>query len=312
MNRPVRARFSDFEITPGETAFTVSGRVESGTPVYAVVGYLDPDGGSDYDARTVTAIPNRDGKFTLDCNALVKDRNAALNIVACHVNGAVSRHSIRYSVNKEGAPDLTTARMHLALRPLIDAVNAGDKDAAFASMESVHANAPDEPGGRTHRIAKRLIASMAGGRAFPAPGEIGEGTKEVPLGDCTPASAKVGWHRPFFDRTPPPSTVLGAGGRLFEHGIYAHAPAAHRFALGKKWKTLKGNCGLSDGSRGSVVFVISGDGKELWRSKQTKAGTLREFEIAIGDAEKLVLSVEDAGDGNGSDWGLWLEPTLSR
>ena len=32
----------------------------------------------------------------------------------------------------------------------------------------------------------------------------------------------------------------------------------------------------------------------------------------LARAKELELHVEDAGDGTASDWGLWLEPLLSR
>jgi hypothetical protein len=28
--------------------------------------------------------------------------------------------------------------------------------------------------------------------------------------------------------------------------------------------------------------------------------------------QTLELIVDDGGDGNGNDWGLWLDPTLTR
>ena len=38
----------------GQRAFHVTGCVEGWPPVYAIIGYLDPDGRQDYDARVVT------------------------------------------------------------------------------------------------------------------------------------------------------------------------------------------------------------------------------------------------------------------
>ena len=61
---------------------------------------------------------------------------------------------------------------------------------------------------------------------------------------------------------------------------------------------------------GSCVFVVKADGKELWRSKKTEPGTLRSFKLDVSGAKELEFTVEDAGDGNGSDWGCWFEPEL--
>ena len=83
-------------------------------------------------------------------------------------------------------------------------------------------------------------------------------------------------------------------------------------SLYENYTYISGRCGVSDGKQGSVVFVIKLDGKEIWRSKKTQEGALREFSIDVSKANLLELITEDAGDGTGSDWGLWLEPILSR
>lgn len=50
-------------------SFRLTGRVSGEPPVYAVMGYLDPADGGDYDARTVSAVPDTEGRFALDCAA---------------------------------------------------------------------------------------------------------------------------------------------------------------------------------------------------------------------------------------------------
>ena len=136
--------------------------------------------------------------------------------------------------------------------------------------------------------------------------------KGIKLSDTKPSFARVGWMRPTYNRLPRRDLLIESGGVIFSTGIYAHAPAEHRYDLGGKWNRLKGLCGLASGSRGSVVFVISLDGKEKWRSRTTKSGALRRYDIDLTGAKELRLTVEDAGDGTGSDWGLWLAPHLSK
>jgi len=106
--------------------------------------------------------------------------------------------------------------------------------------------------------------------------------------------------------------LLSCDGDLYAHGIYAHAPAKHGYALGGHWQTFTGKAGLAEGTEGSVVFVIEGDGRELWRSPMVKAGNVQSFQIPVKDVQQLLLRVEDGGDGNRNDWGLWLNPVLSR
>jgi len=111
---------------------------------------------------------------------------------------------------------------------------------------------------------------------------------------------------------PSDSMVLQASGKIFAHGIYAHAPAQHIYQLDGKWKKLKGQCGLAENSPGSVRFVIKADGKELWKSPVMHANELQSYDVKVSSKKNLELIVEDGGDGNRSDWGLWLEPTLTR
>jgi hypothetical protein len=61
-----------------------------------------------------------------------------------------------------------------------------------------------------------------------------------------------------------------------------------------------------------VVFVIKGDGKELFRSPIVRDHKVREATVDVGEIKLLELLVEDGKDGGNSDWGVWLEPTLKR
>ena len=299
LHAPARASFSGFDLVPGESSFQFSGTVKSAVPVYAVVAYLDPAGGSDYDAQTATAVPDRNGRFTLDCTGLTGNKAAALRIVACMANGATQQVAFGYRVDAQGKPDLSSLEQKLALGPIVAALNARAPDVGkkVAALED----------GRVKEIATRLIGPNA---RRPAPAEIE--IDQVPLSDTTPSLEKVGWMRPTYNRLPNRERLLESGGQIFATGIYAHAPAEHHYQLGGKWKRLSGQCGIAANSRGSVIFVIRVDGEEKWRSRKVQAGRLLSYEIDLEGAEEVQLSVEDAGDGSGSDWGLWLEPVLSR
>jgi hypothetical protein len=106
--------------------------------------------------------------------------------------------------------------------------------------------------------------------------------------------------------------LLESAGKLFESGIYAHAPSEHRYALDGAWRQLRGECGLPSQVGGTVVFVVYADGKEVFRSPVVRPGKTESYEIILTGVKNLVLTTEDAGDGNAADWGLWLAPELSR
>jgi hypothetical protein len=54
--------------------------VKADPPIYGVVAYMDTDGGQDYDATTISAVPDKDGKFVLHCQALAPVRSAELRV----------------------------------------------------------------------------------------------------------------------------------------------------------------------------------------------------------------------------------------
>lgn len=112
------ARPEDIAIRQKRKGFEFSGRIvtEAGAPpVYAVIAYLDPKGGSDYDATTSTAVPDRDGRFTLDCQALVPGKDGELRVVLLQANGVASGFlsatpfKYPYTVAADGTADISAA-----------------------------------------------------------------------------------------------------------------------------------------------------------------------------------------------------------
>ena len=315
MNDPARAVFSDLMARPDGKSFHFSGKVSSEIPVYAIVAYCDPAGRGDYDSTTATAIPDKDGNFSLHCRALAPGKSAELRIVACLANGASSaksgpKLSFPYSVNREGIADVSAIQQRFVLTPLIDAlVNRSGPAAVDSALAKLKQDAPGE---QAERLANRLIASQRNQAAQHSPDKVPASIASIPLADTRPGSAKVGWGRPVFNFVPDNTLLLDAGGILFEHGIYAHAPAEHVYQLAGKWKRLQGNCGVASGHHGSVSFAIVGDGKNLWNSKVAKDGTVHRYDIDLTGVKVLQLLVKDGGDGPGNDWGLWLEPVLTR
>ena len=86
----------------------IQGKITADTPCYAVLAYLDPEGGGDYNATTHVGIPNADGSFTIHCDAFAKRKKGTLKLVYCFANGFTSaahyspRRGQNYSVDREG------------------------------------------------------------------------------------------------------------------------------------------------------------------------------------------------------------------
>ncbi|MEJ6729452.1 MAG: NPCBM/NEW2 domain-containing protein [Akkermansiaceae bacterium] len=306
MNLPVKAEISDLSLTAKGKTIHVSGTLTADPPAYAVVAYFDPDGGSDYNATTATAVPDADGNFTLSCDALPAGKTGELRLHPLYVNGStggwMSQTKFRYpySVGKDGTPDLSTFQFKAILAPIVEALNKRDQTGAQKLA--------DQLDGRAAVIAGNLINKDAQPVATPAQLGDAEG-KKFPLTNFKPSQEKIGWGRPAYNHLPNPSLLLESGGKIFTTGIYAHAPARHTYDLGKKFTKFSGLAGLS-GSRGSAQFEIKGDGKTLWRSKTLKQGQLANYAVDLTGIETLELLTHPTNDGTGGDWALWLDPVL--
>jgi hypothetical protein len=308
MNDRATATIDDLSITSEGKSIHVSGVIKGEPPVYAVVAYFDPEGGGDYDSTTATAVPDSAGRFELSSDALRRGKRGELRLFPLHVNGSaagqMSRTKFRYpyGISDDGMPDLSAIQLRFDLAPVLDALARNDQQAATRLAKSITSK-------KAASIAQHLTQ-----RASPTqtPAEYDGGLSKVPLTSLKPESSEVGWGRTAFDRVPGQSPLLESAGEIFETGIYAHASARHVYRVDKKWKQLTGKVGLAAGHGGTVEFEITGDGKRLWKSRVLKAGTLAEFNVEIEGVVKLELLTHPTDDGPASDWGLWLEPTLSK
>jgi hypothetical protein len=308
LDQRATAAIENLKISTEDKVIRVTGVVQGTPPVYAVVVYFDPEDGGDYNATTATAVPMADGSFSLSCNALPSGKRGELRLFPLHVNGSaagqMSQTGFRYSyaVGNDGMPDLTAIQTAQELAPVIAALTNGMPEQAkhlAAKIQSPKAAA----------IARRLIEPVTPTQS--AATYDGNATV-VALTSLMPDSVDVGWGQPAFDRVPDESMVLSSGGQLFESGIYAHAPARHVYRLDGKWKSLSGTVGLANGHPGSVQFELEGDGKSLWKSATVKVGSTVDFNVTLSDVKQLVLRTHTTDDGAGADWGLWLEPTLTK
>ena len=305
LNAPVSAEIKKLDISAKGKAIHVSGTLLANPPAYAVVAYFDPEGGSDYNATTATAVPDAQGNFSLSCDALPAGKTGELRLIPLHVNGSTggwlsqTKFKYPYTISASGEPDLATFQIKKSLTPLIEALATNQIDKARDIASTL-----DSP------QAAKIAITLLNQKQDRSP--INSFASNAPLTRLTPTSAKVGWGRPTYDRLPGPSPLLEAGSKIFATGIYAHAPSLHTYKLNGKWAKFSGTVGLAAGKGGSVRFEIKGDGKSLWKSPVIKQGQLKEFSLEIKDIRTLELITDTTEDGAASDWGLWLEPNLRR
>jgi len=168
----------------------------------------------------------------------------------------------------------------------------------------------------TKTIARKLVATL-GNKPKPRPADASAATTQLALGDARATSAEVGWLKPAANRIPSNDQITSAlldSGKLYATGLYAHAPSQYVFDLGGKWKELRGEAGLHTLQQpfGSVIFIIKADGREVFRSATIRGARTATYKVNLAGVKKLELLVDPTDDGKGNDWGLWLDPTLSR
>ena len=81
----------------------------------------------------------------------------------------------------------------------------------------------------------------------------------------------------------------------------------------KNSKIFAGLEGLNGNvEKGSVVFSITGDGRQLYKSPLIRQGdTPVNVKVNLGGVKELELVVEDGGDGASGDHALWIDPQIT-
>jgi hypothetical protein len=301
---------TDLAGNPG--ALRLAGTVIGSPPVYGVIAYFDSlrDGG--YHAPTATSVPDSQGRFAIEISDLAPCENGELRVEFCHANGAVSERHLNFTVNADGGVDISQWRMRHVLEPIAEAVADGRTNDAATALRALEKSRASD---LTKRIALKLVGTLDDSPK-PKPADVPTTTSKFALGDARPDSAKVGWLKPTANRVPLDTGVrspLLDCGYLYATGLYAHAPSQYVFDLGGKWKELNGEAGLHTLQQpyGSVIFIIKTDGKEVFRSDVIRGAKKVRYKINVNGVKQLELIVDPNGQ-NYNDWGLWLDPTLSR
>lgn len=142
------------------------------------------------------------------------------------------------------------------------------------------------------------------------------------LSDAKWDDAKVGWAmvaRNHFTLLGPDDRwkdyfFLRLGGMIFTKGLFAHSPSQYAYTLDGRWRTFRAQVGLQDGAheQGSAVFVVRGDGRELYRSPVLRAGNRATVEVEVRGIAKLELLADGAEGHHHNSWAVWIEPELTR
>lgn len=131
------------------------------------------------------------------------------------------------------------------------------------------------------------------------------------LSDLETASATGVWHK---DRSAG-GNALSANGKAYEKGIGMQAPCELAYRLDGRYRRLTGFVAMDDdvGSKGSVVFRATADGKTIFEGPSMTGDSVKQLlDLNLTGVNELRLILLDAGDGNADDHGDWLDMRLTR
>ncbi|WP_162656009.1 NPCBM/NEW2 domain-containing protein [Tuwongella immobilis] len=310
--KPITGRITDLVAIWDGLQYVLSGKIEGGAPSVGLVAFNDPIlPKGDYDAVGWIGTVNADGTFRVAVGEL-KPNDYELRLEFFSESGDSKAFAFRYSIAKSGKPDLRPFEDTIAFQRANAAFLARDAKQLSEMVTGLKQKYPaNDPVIQKAEHLQRLLKPSA-----PVPlDRIPNTAKQTAVADLQFESARVGYGnaaRNQVIRAGDSPITLEVGGKFFDSGLFAHAPAQHQLRLNGTWTRFTTQYGLQDGHDGSVVFVIKGDGRELFRSMAVRDHVVREISVDLSNVKRLELIVEDAGDGAGSDWGVWLNPQLQR
>ena len=110
--------------------------------------------------------------------------------------------------------------------------------------------------------------------------------------------------------------AIRIAGKRYPWGIGVHADSELTFDLGGAFKRFRADVGIAArmGKRGSVVFRVLGDGKELYKSPVVTGADPqpRGVDVPVAGVKRLTLAVNDAGDLDLGDVANWASARVLK
>lgn len=131
----------------------------------------------------------------------------------------------------------------------------------------------------------------------------------VRMGDLDLTGMSSGWGKPLVDKSVT-GKPLAIGERTFDHGVGTHAASTLSVELDGKVERFKAFVGVDGGAghRGSVQFLVYGDGKKLFDSGLMRGGQeAKAVDVPLPGVRQLRLMVTAGGDGIDSDHADWAQ-----
>lgn len=134
---------------------------------------------------------------------------------------------------------------------------------------------------------------------------------EIPLSSLDLAKMRQDWGEPQVDQSIT-GRPLSIGGHIFERGVGSHASSSLRLELDGKAERFTAWVGVDDGAegRGSLTFLIYGDGRKLFDSGVMKGGdAAKRVDVPLTNVKHLILATTAGADIH-YDHANWAEATF--
>ncbi len=308
------ATFENLSASAEKGTLRLSGRVRASVPPCAIIAAALPvTARTDHGAMTFCAAVGDDEKFSVELTNL-NDPKWQITLGCLLVNGAETRMQFTVRCNERGEPIVDELAADWASNTAEQAFMRDPEQAAKLLTDAAIAAAPND------EVRRRLRLLRAMQKPEPEPVDLTTAkAARVFLSDARWTKAEVGWgkiarNRFWFNQGQWEGAFLKLDGQVFDKGLYAHSKSEFVFSLGGSWKTFSATVGLRDGAanQGSAVFTVTGDGKELFRSKMLRVGEKETLHLDLADVQQLELHA-DGGEGhNHNSWAIWADPVVEK
>lgn len=318
IENPEKAIFSDFSTEKIGDGFTLKGRVAGSPPVYGVVAYFDPAGGSDYDASSATAVPESDGSFSLSLRRPGFTGLFELRLVALHADGSTVTQS--FTLNKyDTGVDLSPIEEAAHFETVRSNWKAGNTGKALQALAALKESAHEENG--AFRQACRNWELVLKVKWQPpknaVPADLSDDVKTLNLADATPKAVESAWASAYWDSLNPhtgtntPWPIIK--GASVERFIYTHAPGSFTYDLGGKWTKLTATLASPGQSHTASIIAVFADGKEVYKTKLLSPGDSENVSLDLTGVSALeIKGLIPEGKGNRNAFSIVANGVLER
>ena len=256
----------DFSATNG--ALRIQGVITDAIPAYTVIAYVW-HGGDDHYARSFAGVV-KDGRFDLVLDGFKPEKlhHFHLKLAVVHVNGATGTEEFPFNFDDKFQPDTGRLKEEWVVDRAEQPVMRAEPEARELVSDAAIAAAPTPEAARKLRTLREVLEPVA-------PSDLGAVTGDSAfLSDAVWTDAKVGWGKVtrnhfWFAPNFQSSVLFRLKEQFYDKGLYAHLRRPSLlcfFWWPANGRHLRRRSGCKDGRIIYVVFIVRGDGRELYRS----------------------------------------------